>query len=129
MPSRLKKALVVDDDPIARELVAACLGAFAALEILPAGNAEEAIEIAEAQRVDLIVADLNMPDTDGVEMLATLAQHSSGAMVVIVSGAAGPVVRAAAALARARGLNVLGALAKPFSRNDLWPLVEVAMAA
>ena len=84
MPSRLKKALVVDDDPIARELVAACLGAFAALEILPAGNAEEAIEIAEAQRVDLIVADLNMPDTDGVEMLATLAQHSSGAMVFVV---------------------------------------------
>jgi len=129
MPSSLKNALIVDDDPIARELIAACFSAHAALAILPAGTAEEAVAIVEAQRVDLIIADLNMPDTDGVELLAALAQHAVHAPIVIVSGAAGPVIKAAAALAKARGLNILGALPKPVSRGELWPLVADAMAA
>ena len=63
------------------------------------------------------------------EMLAVLAQHAVDAPVVIVSGAAGPILKAAVMLARARGLNVLGALGKPVERGQLRSLIEGAMAA
>lgn len=124
-----KTVLVVDDDPIARELVSACLGGRDTAEIVQAAGGEEAIAIVETSSVDLIVADLNMPDYDGVELLSALAQHAVGAPVVIVSGAAGPIVRAAVALARARGLDVLGGLGKPIERAPLWALVERVLAA
>ena len=62
------KVLVVDDEPDARELIARVLEDAAAI-VLSAASADEAIELVEAERPDVLVSDIGMPDVDGYELL------------------------------------------------------------
>ncbi len=59
-------ALVIDDQPSARELLARLLEScgFSAAE---AGSAENAVELVSQQRFDVIFIDYQMPDSDGAE--------------------------------------------------------------
>ncbi|MEO7189561.1 MAG: ATP-binding protein [Vicinamibacterales bacterium] len=60
--------LVVDDHLDARELVRRVLEDCAA-EVMTAATAEEAIQLVEMHRPDVLVSDLGMPDADGFELL------------------------------------------------------------
>jgi PAS domain S-box-containing protein len=60
--------LVVDDHSDARELVRRVLGECGA-RIISAASAEEALELIERERPDLLLSDIGMPDVDGYELL------------------------------------------------------------
>jgi signal transduction histidine kinase/ActR/RegA family two-component response regulator len=62
------KVLVVDDRPDARELIARVLEEAAAV-VLSAASADEALGLVEAERPDVLVSDIGMPDVDGYELL------------------------------------------------------------
>jgi len=62
------RVLVVDDQPDARDLIARVLGDCAAV-VMTAASAEEAVALVEAERPDVLVSDIGMPDTDGYELL------------------------------------------------------------
>jgi CheY-like chemotaxis protein len=62
--------LVVDDLPIFRDLVAIFHSRTA--RVVTAANAEQAIAQLRQQRVDLVIADLHMPGTDGDELCRRL---------------------------------------------------------
>ena len=62
------RVLVVDDDADARDLVARVLGDAGAVT-LTAASAAEAIDLVKAERPDVLVSDIGMPDTDGYELL------------------------------------------------------------
>ncbi len=66
-----------------------------------------------ARGPQIVILDLVMPDVDGVEVLRYMAARESEASVLLVSGVHNRVLLAAARLARAQGLSVLGALEKP----------------
>jgi len=70
-----------------------------------------------------IAMDLVMPDMDGVEVLAKLAERNCEAKIIITSGVGSRVLDAARRSANARGLNVAGVLAKPFSPRALRALL------
>lgn len=80
--------LVVDDMPIVRDPIAATLGA-AGYQALSASNGEQALEILHAQRVDLILLDVNMPVMGGLPCLRAIRGDSSIAdiPVIMLSGA------------------------------------------
>ncbi len=61
-----------------------------------------------------IFIDLIMPVVDGVQILNELAKQANPAKIVISSGAGERVIEAAARSAKARGLNIIGILHKPF---------------
>ena len=61
-----------------------------------------------------IIIDLNMPTMDGVQILNALADQGNQCKIVICSGVSERVIEAAARSAKARGLNVIGILPKPF---------------
>lgn len=71
------RVLVVDDDPIAREI----LGGFSSKTDLPvdctimSSGLEALIDISSIQP-DVLIADLNMPGVDGFELLRTLRNNS-----------------------------------------------------
>lgn len=65
------KALVVDDDEIARYVLRGLLGTTG-FEIAEANNGQEAVEIARRQPPDIIFLDLIMPVMGGEEALAAL---------------------------------------------------------
>jgi CheY-like chemotaxis protein len=81
-------ALVVDDDPDAREIFAASLThAGATVEI--AGSARQALTILKVHVPDVVVTDMSMPGEDGLWLLNQIKKHSPEAArvpVVVVTG-------------------------------------------
>ena len=59
-----KRILVADDDPDLLELLKMDL-AFQGYEVVAATNGKEALDMATAQRVDLVLLDVMMPYIDG----------------------------------------------------------------
>ena len=84
------KALVVDDEPhILRALRNALAGEFAT--VLEAANARDAVDLAAAQRPDVVVLDLGLPDKPGLWVLTELRKWS--AVPVIVGTILSPCLR------------------------------------
>jgi diguanylate cyclase (GGDEF)-like protein len=64
---------------------------------------------------DHIALDLVMPEMDGVQVLAELAQRHCRACIIITSGVGGRVLEAAGRSAEEHGLHMTGVLQKPFT--------------
>ena len=67
------RVLVVDDEPDARELVAAVLMGRGA-EVVAVGSADEALSSMEGQRFDVLVSDIGMPEMDGYALINKVRQ-------------------------------------------------------
>lgn len=65
--------LIVDDEPIARQILEKYCSYLPELEILAScGNALEAKRLLQSKQVDLIFLDINMPVLDGLSFMKTL---------------------------------------------------------
>lgn len=69
------RLLVVDDEPNIRDLLASSLR-FAGYDVLSAGDGTEALRLATAEKPDLIILDVMLPDMDGFTVTRKL--RSSG---------------------------------------------------
>ena len=67
----MTSVLVVDDRDVDRELLGTLLGQAGYL-VLEATSGEEALELAQAERPDLVITDLLMPGMDGYELVRRL---------------------------------------------------------
>jgi DNA-binding LytR/AlgR family response regulator len=68
--SNSMKCIVVDDDPVQREAIKACIGAVKDLELVGVyPNAIEARLALQKRDVDLIFLDVEMPEMSGIEFL------------------------------------------------------------
>ena len=117
--------LIVDDDPITRQLLEAFASGIGTREILQAANGREAIQIVNLHgpQIDLIFCDLEMPETDGIELLGHLRDRDFKGAIAIVSGAHRSLVDGAAKLASLHGLNFLGRIYKPPTKATLEALL------
>jgi two-component system, sensor histidine kinase and response regulator len=79
----LKKILVVDDEPVIRDLCGKALKGFRVLE---AGGAEEALKIFESGGIDIIITDVMMPKTNGIALLRKLKSIDPTLVVIIMTG-------------------------------------------
>ena len=62
-----KTVLLVDDDNQLRGALAEQFGLHDAYETRQADNATDGIKIAESERIDLVLLDVELPDMDGRE--------------------------------------------------------------
>jgi DNA-binding response OmpR family regulator len=84
----MAKVLIVDDDPVFKELAAACLGQ-AGCVVETAADGAEGLEALDRSRFDLVVIDLTVPRVDGLRMVALVrgtARH--GKLAIMVSSTA-----------------------------------------
>ena len=79
-----RTVLVVDDDPDARRIAATVLTAEG-YGVIEADSAERALEAIRSRHVDLVILDLALPGTPGLELLTTLRRHHD-VPVLIISG-------------------------------------------
>ena len=65
-----KKILVVDDEQSVRDLCIACIrhALGQGYDVVEAANGDAAIAAAQAERPDLILLDIMMPEVDGFEV-------------------------------------------------------------
>ena len=78
--------LVVDDDDGSREVVAAYLEDHRAA-VVTAASAEEALTLLEQRRVDVLLADIAMPDQDGYELVRRIRASIAPAIASIPAAA------------------------------------------
>jgi CheY-like chemotaxis protein len=113
--------LYVEDHPPARMLMQAIIAELSDYRLLLAGSGAEARQIAEAERPDLYIVDLDLPDTDGLA-LAGVLKGIHAARVLLVSAYAEAVQEGSI-----REL-VDAYLAKPLDPDSVLAAVQRALA-
>ena len=85
-----KVILVADDSPSIRKFVSFAL-TMKGFEIVPACDGMEALEKLPAERVNLVITDLNMPNLDGFELIKAIRNNEDyrDIPIIILSSLAG----------------------------------------
>ncbi|HVS53911.1 MAG TPA: response regulator [Opitutaceae bacterium] len=78
-----------------------------------------------AEHFDLVVADVLMPDGDGIELINELKAKQPDARILAISGG-GTHLRATDCLMLAKGLGAHAVLQKPFNRQQLLHAIDMA---
>jgi CheY-like chemotaxis protein len=122
---KLLKILVVDDNPHMRTIVCEVLRAIGVRDLYEASNGDEAMHKLRAYPVDILLTDLAMEPTDGIELVRRLrtTQDSPNQMlpVIMISGHASE-----RRVKEARDAGVNEFLAKPITvRGVLERIAEV----
>ncbi|MDP1529142.1 MAG: EAL domain-containing response regulator [Rhodoferax sp.] len=120
------KVLLVDDDRFALKLHTRLLVNYGFGNVVAHEHATDAVALLEGdnQAFDLILCDLQMPGMDGVEFIRQLVRLSYAGALVLVSGEDARILQTAEKLSRAHRLNVLGALKKPVSPEQLQQVLK-----
>jgi DNA-binding LytR/AlgR family response regulator len=80
------RALVVDDEPLARDELAFLLGEAGGVEVVGhAGTAARALELAEELSPDVVFVDLRMPGPDGLALAEAMHARWPSLPVVVVT--------------------------------------------
>jgi DNA-binding NtrC family response regulator len=120
----MTKILVIDDDAAYRRLCGLALTA-AGFQVLSASDGAKGLRILESAPVDLVVTDILMPNTEGVETILTIQKKHPGIPVIAMSG--GGSVAAEWCLTMSEQLGAAGVLRKPFTLDDLVVAVRKAL--
>lgn len=79
----MPRILIAEDEKDIRELIAFTLR-FAGFDVLLATNGVEAVEVAEAERPDLVILDVRMPRMSGYEVCRRLKENPQTASLPVV---------------------------------------------
>jgi len=108
-----ERILVVDDEAPIRTLLARLLGRHG-FDCLTAASADEARELLAAERMTLILSDVNMPGESGLDFAREVSSDHPDTAIVMVTGL-DDRHHAEAALEH----GVYGYILKPFKPNEL----------
>ncbi len=112
MPAQ--KVLVIDDDAHLRESLAEVLD-LEGFTCLEAANAKAGIESAKKHNPDVVIMDIQLPDSSGFQICQELRRHSKDFILIMMTG------RFLSAEEKTQGFS-LGAdeyLTKPFDIQEL----------
>ncbi|MGA3065301.1 MAG: response regulator [Tepidisphaeraceae bacterium] len=120
-----KKILVADDESHILNVVSLKLR-NAGFEVITASDGQEALELAQSERPDLLITDYHMPQLSGLELCQRLKQDPATAKIPTI-------------MLTARGYQldtqdteqngILRMLSKPFSPRHLLSTVNEVLAA
>ena len=112
------RLLVIDDEPGFSQVIKR-VAQDCGFEVTVTADPSTFMNAVRLWRPTVIMLDLKMPRTDGIQLLRALASHKSTAHVIVTSGEHGKVLESAMQLGRERGLNMQEALPKPVRAQDL----------
>jgi two-component system chemotaxis response regulator CheY len=84
------KVLIVDDVPSARKVIVRLLAKLGVTNVVEASSGEEALAHLGAGGFELVISDWNMPELDGLQLLAQMRQstdHQKLPFILITSSA------------------------------------------
>ncbi|HEX3355997.1 MAG TPA: response regulator [Tepidisphaeraceae bacterium] len=106
--------LIVDDSSTTRAFIRRVIGlsGFQTKEIYEASDGKKALELLNQQAVDIVLADLQMPEMDGEEMSRRIFNDPTKQHVSVIVVSADPNEQKIQSLLQA---GAKGYLAKPFT--------------
>ncbi|HPD32374.1 MAG TPA: sigma-54 dependent transcriptional regulator [Phycisphaerae bacterium] len=121
MSGRKERILIVDDDKIIVESLAEFLD-LEGYEAAGAANFAEAVTALERKHYQLVITDVNMPDTDGFELLRLIKQRYPDIVVIMITGY-GTIESAVEAIK----MGAYDYLTKPIIDDEIRLVVERAL--
>jgi len=115
--------IVVDDEAGICHFVAA-VATQVGFRPVSASNARELFAHLNQLIPEIIVLDLNMTDTDGVQVLAELANRRLGTKIILFSGSDLRVIETVRQLAEDQGLTISATLQKPVRKAHLFEILQ-----
>jgi DNA-binding NtrC family response regulator len=119
------RILVIDDDAAVCRMLEMALD-IAGHEVIAIQDARTAISFLESNTVNMVITDLVMPETEGIEIIMRVSHVHPTIPIVAISGegADGPEEY----LSIARLLGAHRTLSKPFDCRQLIEIVEQLLA-
>ncbi len=114
------RVVIAEDEALIRLDLAEMLAEEGYDVVGQAGDGEQAIELVEELRPELVVLDVKMPKLDGISAAARIAEQRLAAVVILTAFSQRELVE------RAREAGAMAYLVKPFSKADLLPAIEMA---
>ena len=115
-----RSVLIIDDEPLMRLSMLDALKAEG-YQVQEASNGEEGIQKTKANRYDLVITDLKMPRSDGLQVVRVCKERSPETEVIVIT-AHGSVDTAVQAMK----LGAHDYVTKPFSMDELLLTVDRA---
>ena len=94
--------------------------------VAEAADGAEALHILAARPIDLVITDLLMPETDGIETIVELRRLYPATKIIAISGG-GEYQSGAGFLRAAESLGADRTLTKPFEFKQLLPAVQALL--
>jgi two-component system chemotaxis response regulator CheY len=116
----MKQILTVDDSASIRQMVSFTL-TKAGYQVTEAIDGKDGLEKAGTRRVDLIITDLNMPNMDGIQMIAAIRKLPGYAFTPILMLTTESQVEKKDA---GRKAGATGWIVKPFNADQLTAVVQ-----
>jgi two-component system NtrC family sensor kinase len=114
--------LIIDDSAELRSVLENVLS-FGSYKVLSASTGQEGFGLVQQEQPDLIMVDLELPDTNGLKVLEKLNEHGLTIPTIMMTGYGSEGVAA-----RALRLGVRDYLVKPFTTDEVLSSVERALA-
>ncbi len=116
-------AIIVDDEPDIRKFVS-IIAAEAGFAVETAAHGGELLQVLGNRSPAVVVLDLHMSQSDGIQVMNELATHHVATKIVIFSGSDQRILETSADIARQRGLTVSAILQKPTRRAELFQVLR-----
>src|SRR3981189_1787191 len=117
-----RRVLVAEDEALIRLDLAEMLREEGYEIVGEAGDGQEAVDLAESLRPDLVIMDVKMPRRDGIDAASEIASNRIAPIVILTAFSQRDLVE------RARDAGAMAYLVKPFNITDLIPAIEVAVS-
>ena len=117
-----RRVLIAEDEALIRLDLSEMLREEGYDVVGEAGDGQEAVELAESLRPDLVIMDVKMPRRDGIDAAAEIAAKRIAPIVVLTAFSQRELVE------KARDAGAMAYLIKPFSISDLVPAIELAVS-
>jgi CheY-like chemotaxis protein len=116
-----QSTLVVDDDAICCALAAHLMTGLGCPQVQSASDGSQGLHLLQHMQPppDLMLCDIFMPEKDGIEFVMDLARLRYPGGLILITGGDTSMLDAAAGIATASGLRLLGTLQKPLLESAL----------
>jgi DNA-binding response OmpR family regulator len=121
----MARILVVDDDPLIQATLPLALVEHGH-EVVQALDGKQALKEIRRGPIDLVIADVLMPEVDGLELLRSMQKEQFQVPLIAMSGGSSRLP-GADVLQLARLLGARAVLSKPFTVDDLQAAVRTAL--
>jgi len=119
------RILLIDDDELLRAAIGDLLESNGYI-VATASAGDAGLEMFRTARPDLVITDLSMPETNGIEIVRALSEEKPRPRIIVISGG-GERLDSLSSLRRAQSLGADRILEKPFRAAALLKTIDAVL--